>query len=309
MNKKIISALLSLILICTVLFSACGKDKVSDVFDTNSIPAISESTEYGSLKLNAKSAIIYDINANEILYTKNAGTHRAPASLVKLLTASTALYYLSEDTVITVGSEQDYVEKRSSMCFIQKGHKLTLRDLICGLMLPSGGDAAHAIAVTVARHVNTAYEMNDKEAIQLFVDLMNGLASEIGMKNSHFQNPDGWDHDEQYVTAEDMMKLTAYAMHVPLIKEISSTASEYVVFESGQNITWKNTNSMIQPYSSHYNEYITGGKTGSTDEAGKCLATIYEDGDDSYIIVVLGCKTDADRYKDTEKLIDFAKDA
>ena len=309
MNKKIISALLSLALICTVLFSACGKDKVSDVFDTNSIPAISESTEYGSLKLDSKSAIIYDINANEIIYTKDAATHRAPASLVKLLTASTALFYLSEDTVITVGSEQDYVEKRSSMCFIQKGHKLTLRDLICGLMLPSGGDAAYTIAVTVARHVNTAYEMNDKEAIQLFVDLMNGLASEIGMKNSHFQNPDGWDHEEQYVTAEDMMKLTAYAMHVPLIKEISSTASEYVVFESGQNITWKNTNSMLQPNSPHYNKYITGGKTGSTDAAGKCLATIYEDGDDSYIIVVLGCKTDADRYKDTDKLIDFAKEA
>lgn len=308
MNKKIIPAILALTLICTVLFSACGKDEVADVFDTNNIPPINESTEYGTLKLSAKSAVIYDMDANEIIYTKNADAHRAPASLVKLLTASTALYYLSEDTVITVGSEQDYVEKHSSMCFIQKGHRLTLRDLICGLMLPSGGDAAHAIAVTVARHVNTAYEMSDKEAIQLFVDLMNGLASEIGMKNSHFQNPDGWDDDEQYVTAEDMMKLTAYAMNVPLIKEISSTASEYVVFESGQNITWKNTNSMIQPYSAYYNKHITGGKTGSTDAAGKCLATIYEDSDNSYIIVVLGCKTDADRYKDTEKLIDFAKE-
>lgn len=309
MNKKIISALLSLTLICTVLFSACGKDKVSDVFNTKHIPSISESTEYGSLKLDAESAIIYDINANEILYTKDAGSHRAPASLVKLLTASTALFYLSEDTVITVGSEQDYVEKRSSMCFIQKGHKLTLRDLICGLMLPSGGDAAYTIAVNVARHVNTAYEMNDEEAIELFVALMNGLASEIGMRNSHFQNPDGWDHEEQYITAEDMLKLTVYAMHVPLIKEISSTASEYVVFESGQNITWKNTNSMLNPYSSYYNKYITGGKTGSTDAAGKCLATIYEDGEDAFITVVLGCKADGDRYKDTEKLIEFAKEA
>ena len=65
---------------------------------------------------------------------------------------------------------------------------------------------------------------------------------------------------------------------------------------------------MIQPYSAYYNKHITGGKTGSTDAAGKCLATIYEDSDNSYIIVVLGCKTDADRYKDTEKLIDFAKE-
>lgn len=249
---------------------------------------------------NAK-AIFYCVEENEVLYSKNVGERIAPASLTKLLTASVALRYISSDEVFTVGSERKLVPEKSSLCLILPGHRLTLYDLVMGMLLASGNDAAHTVAVSAARAVYSGITMTDEEALDCFCGLMNDLAEELGMYNSHFTTPDGSDDKDQYTTVSDLLLLTKYALSVPEIREIASIYQKYVVFESGENITWTNSNKLLCPDSKFYSEYAVGMKTGTTSRAGNCLIAAFEKDGKTYISIAAGCLTDTDRYKLTLK--------
>ncbi len=160
----------------------------------------------------------------------------------------------------------------------------------------SGNDAAYTVAVSVARAVSGDSAMSDTEAAAYFCGLMNDFAKELGMSNSHFTTPDGWDDPEQYTTAYDLALLARYALSVPEIREIVSTHQKYVVFESGENITWTNSNKLLDPESEFYRENAVGMKTGTTASAGNCLIAAFVKNEKTYISVVLGCDTDYDRY-------------
>ena len=239
----------------------------------------------------------YCVDSGELLYSQNADERIAPASLTKLLAASTALRYISADEVFTVGSEQELVPKKSSLCLILPGHKLTLYDLITGMLMASGNDAAYTVAVSTARYVAADVPMTDKEAADYFCRLMNGLAEEIGMSNSRFTTPDGSDDEGQYTTVSDLLKLAEYAWSVPEIRDIASTYQKYVVFESGENITWTNSNKLLCPDGRFYSEYAAGLKTGTTTRAGNCLIAAFEKNGRAYISVSAGCATDSERYR------------
>lgn len=262
-------------------------------------------------EINAENAVVYNIDTGNVIMTKNAESKIAPASLAKIVTACVALKYAKADDVFTVGSELDLVKPGSSICQIAKGFQLSLKDLICGMLVSSGNDAAYVIAANVAREENGKPGMSDKEAIEHFCELMNSFAKEIGMTNSNFTSPDGWDNDEQYTTATDLAVVTKHAMNIPEIKEVVGYDSKHVTFASGQHITWSNTNLMLHKDSDFFNENVTGFKTGSTTKAGKCLISTYESTEEStagnFIIVVTGCDSDAQRYEDTEDLIKWAR--
>ncbi|MBE6746237.1 MAG: hypothetical protein E7558_02135 [Ruminococcaceae bacterium] len=262
-------------------------------------------------KVSAENALVYNVDTGNIIMTKKADSKTSPASLAKILTASVALKYAKADDVFTVGSELKLVKPGSSICQIREGFKLSLQDLICGMLVSSGNDAAYTIAANIARK-ESGNNMTDKAAIEHFCELMNAYAKEIGMTNSNFTSPDGWDDDEQYTTAADLAILTRNAISIPEIKEVVAYDSKHVTFASGQHIVWSNTNLMLHKDSDFYNEYVTGFKTGSTTKAGKCLISTYESSDEStagnFVIVVLGCDSDAQRYKDTEKLIKWARE-
>lgn len=245
---------------------------------------------------NAK-AVFYCVDSGEILYSQNADERIAPASLTKLLTASVALYYISPDEVFTVGSEQELVPAKSSVCLILPGHKLTLYDLITGMLMASGNDAAYTVAAGAARFLNPDASMTDSEAVDCFCKMMNDFAEELGMSNSHFTTPDGSDNDDQYTTVSDLLLLSEYALSVPEIREITSTYQKYVVFESGENITWTNSNKLLNPDSRFYSEYAIGMKTGTTSRAGNCLIAAFEKDGKTYISIAADCITDSDRYK------------
>lgn len=256
-------------------------------------------------EISAPQAGLYNLSAGKVLFEKNGAKKISPASLAKILTAVTALSYMDSDTVITVGSELDLVPKHSSVCLIQKGHKLTLYDLLTGMLVASGNDAARTVAVNVARHVSDSEELSDKEAISYFVELMNGIAQKIGCTDSKFKTPDGFDAKGQHTTVQDLALLYAYAVNFKEIREITAFAQKKVVFASGQNITWSNTNKLLHANSPYYFPAATGMKTGTTALAGNCLIASAEIDGQLYLSVVTGCSDEDQRYKATLELFDL----
>lgn len=250
----------------------------------------------------SQTAVFYCVDDAVILYENNIDEPVAPASLTKLLTAAVALKYISPDEVFTVGTEQRLVPKDSSVSFILEGHRLRLYDLITGMLLVSGNDAAYTVAVSTARIVSEAPSITDEEAVAYFCELMNSFAAEIGMKNSHFTTPDGSDAPDQYTSTRDLLKLAEYALSVKEISEIVCIQQKYVVFESGENITWTNSNKLLNSESGFYCADAIGMKTGTTPKAGSCLVAIFHSNGKTYISVVMGRFMDFERYKVTMDL-------
>ena len=250
-----------------------------------------------------KAAVFACADDGELLYYDNINEHIAPASLTKLLTASVALHYLSPDTVVTVGSEQSLVRSGSSLCLIRPGHKLKLYDLLTGMLMASGNDAAYTVAATTARAVKPDTAMTDAQAVAYFSELMNSYASSIGMKDSHFTTPEGWDDASQYTTVSDLLILANHAFSIPEIKTITGTYQKKVYFVSGENITWTNTNALLDPNSAYYCADAVGIKTGTTVSAGNCLIAAFERNGKTYLSAVIGCSTGNDRYELTLKML------
>lgn len=255
---------------------------------------------------NAGAAILYDENNRTVLYEKNADEKIAPASITKLVTAMVALKYASANTVFTVGSEQNLVHMYSSICFIEKGEKLTLQHLIYGMLIPSGNDAAYTIAVNIARIASGDPSMSDRSAVSYFCDLMNDYAKGLGTENTNFINPDGWDETEHYSSARDLLLITNKALKFKTIVDTVGMASVSVTVKSGQNHYWTNSNYMLHRYSQYYYQYATGVKTGTTDNAGYCLSARAEKDGKGYIAIVLKCPTERDRFSSAALLLDLA---
>ncbi len=248
---------------------------------------------------------LYCTNDRELVLGENINDRIAPASLTKLLTAAVALRHVSADEVFTVGTELSFVQPESSLALIAMGQKLKLYDLITGMLLPSGNDAAYTVAVSVARKVSKSADMSDERAVEYFCGLMNDMAAELGMKDSHFADPDGWDNDAHYTTVADLVKLAEYAITVPEIREIVSTPRRTAVFETGEVADWVNGNVLIQPeWEEYYRPDAIGMKTGSTDNAGYCLIGAFVKNGKTYITVVVGSELWEDRYEKTLELID-----
>lgn len=238
-----------------------------------------------------------------LLYSDRIDEQIAPASLTKLLTALTALQYLDPETVITVGTEQSLVKPHSSLCLIKPGHRLRLRDLLTGMLVASGNDAAYTVAAAAARAAYPSKSMSDSEAADCFAAMMNAFAAKLHMTHSHFVSPEGWDDPAQYTTAADLLTLAQRAYENPVIREIVGTAQTRIVFVSGENVTWKNTNLLLDPASSYYCAEAGGMKTGTTAQAGHCLIAAFRRNGKTYFTLAAGCRTGSARYVLTGQLL------
>lgn len=316
--------ILSAAMCCVMLLTACGGSTPAEQTDvpTVSVPYesssdvsnvtssdISESPETSSPPIYLEdnkplctAYALYCVEDDMMLDSMNKDKLIAPASLTKVLTASVVLRHLKPDEVVTVGTELELVNEDSSLCFISRGQRLTVYDLLTGLLLPSGNDAAYTLAVYTARKVSGDPYMPDRNAVELFCRLMNEMARELGMKSSHFADPDGWDDPAHYTTVSDLIKVTKYALTVPVIREIVAIPEKYVEFESGESITWYNANLLLHERSEYYNEYAIGMKNGATDEAGYCLIAVFEKGGKTYIDIVVGSESIEERYEMTDRL-------
>lgn len=286
--------------------SSDTSDTEESIQELSVIPESNENTDIIESPL-CSAAVLYCADDDRFIYNDSSEKRIAPASITKLLTAAVVMKYMDPDDVVTVGTEQYFVNEDSSVCFLSIGNRLTVRDLLTGMLLSSGNDAAYTAAVSAARDANPDKELSDDEAVTAFCGMMNELAGEIGMTGSHFSDPDGWDEDDHYVTAADLVKLSAYVLRDPVIREIVGTHQKYVEFVSGENITWTNTNSLLDPDSSFYCDACIGLKTGTTDNAGCCLAAAFTKNEKTYITVVSGCAESDERYELTLKLFERAE--
>lgn len=287
------------------IVSSTSTQTVTSSTQTSSSTANSPSESVSELALSYKACALYCVDDNELIVGENIDDKIAPASLTKLMTASVALRYFEADDVITVGSELSMVQPDSSLAMIAPGQKLKMYDLLTGLLLPSGNDAAYTIAVSTARKASGREYMTDKHAVEYFCDLMNDLARELGMDGTHFADPDGWDDDAHYTTVSDLVKLAKYALTVPEIREIVAIPEKTVTFETGEIANWMNGNVFLHPeWEEYYRSEVIGMKPGSTDNAGYCLITAFVKNKKTYITVVAGSETWEDRNDKTLQLID-----
>lgn len=256
--------------------------------------------------IRSEYAIVYDVEANEVLYAKNADEKCYPASTTKILTSSVVLNNVPSDYVFTVGNELDMVNAGSSLAMISKGQQLDTGMIIDGLMLPSGNDAAYCAAANVGRVLAKDDMLSPASAVQTFVDEMNRTAQLLGCENTHFANPDGFHDDEHYTTVKDMLRITMYAENFDRLMEAAGTANKYVTLLSGEGISWENSNRLIQTYSDIYYMYATGMKTGMTDQAGYCVVATAERFGHQIICIVFGASASDIRWNDTIALLDAA---
>lgn len=259
-------------------------------------------TSAGEMGLTASMAFVYDTGLEHMLYMGGDGdTPLCPASLTKLLTAYTVRQFMDPEMVVTVGSEVTWIDPESSRAWIDEGYELTVEMLIQGMIMPSGNDAAYTLAVAGGRILAEDPELDRQQAFNLFMDEMNAQARALGMKNSHFMNPDGIDAEGHYTTMNDLVTLTKAVMEDELIMKYAGMAKADVVFASGQTATWHNSNYLLHPeFEAFYTPEAIGLKTGSTDLAGKCLLSIFRQSDGTYLIVgVMGSLENEDRFSDT----------
>lgn len=233
---------------------------------------------------SATSAILMDMDSQRIMYAKNIHSVRSVASISKIMTAILAVESGKINQIVTIGDE--IKEAYGSGIYIQVGEKLKLQELVYGLMLRSGNDAALAIANYVGGDV------------EKFVGLMNKKAKEIGMKNTTFNNPSGLDEDKgNYSTAYDMAILTSYAMQNELYRKIVGT-KKYKLETNKNAYSWTNKNKLLSSY-----KYITGGKTGFTKKAKRTLVTTASKDNLNLAVVTLN---DGNDWQDHQNLYDQA---
>ena len=239
---------------------------------------------------------LMDADTGTLLYAKNEHDQAFPASTTKIMTAILAIENGNLDEEVTVGSS---VEEKGSQMEISPGEKLTLRDLLYGMMLVSGNDASRAIAEHIA---------GSQEA---FAELMNEKAKLLGMSDSHFVKPNGLHKDDHYSTAYDMALLTQYAMKNATFREIVD-ATTYQVDPTNKDrdgYLLENTNRLIHTpegdSTSYEYKYATGVKTGDTDQAGRCLVASASKDGVNLILVLFGDKEKYDRFENASQFFNW----
>ena len=237
------------------------------------------------LDLYCTNAVLIDANYDEVLYEKNAYDKAYPASMTKVMTALLTLEAIESgsltlDTIVTVSenaARKDF--SNESTANLKAGEQMSVHDLLYCLMLPSANDAAKVLAEQLGGNVDN------------FAQMMNDRAHELGCKNTHFINPHGLHNTQHYTSAYDVARMFMAAMEHELFLEIIATPSYTAPATNlSKERFFFNTNGLISNlyYSGHTYDKCIGGKTGSTDEAGRCLVAAAEDGDKLMVSVIMG---------------------
>jgi len=256
-------------------------------------------------RITAQTAIVIDAKSGKEIFAKNAGTIMYPASTTKIMTALLAVEHGDLDEIVTIGNEVNEIAWDSSRANLRPGDTLSLRDLLYGMMLASGNDAAYATAVHIARIHSEEPSMPIKTALHSFADMMNQRAKDLGAENTNFVNPDGYPHNNHYTTARDLALITVEAMQNPEYREFDSTAQHTPETWRGGNIqSWTNGNHLIRTQSSYFYDKAIGGKTGYTNPARFTMVATAAHDDAELVAVAL--KTDANgRWTDTTAMLQY----
>jgi D-alanyl-D-alanine carboxypeptidase (penicillin-binding protein 5/6) len=215
-----------------------------------------------------------------------------------------ALDWCSLDEEVKIGNEVKLIARDSTRAYLAPGEVLTVRNLLEGMLLPSGNDAAYATAAYVGKKSLNREGADREEAVKEFVRLMNEKAKQLGVKNSCFKSPDGYDAIGQYTTAYDMGLIGLAAVQNETIQEICKKSSSRNIFPSGEDVTWNNTNSLIRQYSGRYYSPCIGLKTGTSTMAGRCLIAAGRKNGKEVVCVIMNSSSTG-RWSDAIALMDY----
>lgn len=253
--------------------------------------------------LHAESCLLADLDSAKVLYSENGDKKVYPASTTKILTAILVLERCNlADSVTATDEAVSPITMKHSNMGIRVGEKFTVEQLLYGMLVASANDAANVLAVHTAG------------SLENFASLMNAKARSLGAENSNFVNAHGFHDDDHYTTANDLAKISCYAMKNEKFAEMVKTAKYQIPATEKYPETryLANTNMLISANkgSGHIYKKAIGIKTGSTDEAGNCLVSAAESGGTRLLCIVMGCKNEGvgDRaysYTDTKALLEY----
>jgi len=244
--------------------------------------------------LYSEACILIDAPSGEILFQNNADRQLYPASTTKMMTLLLALEEENLDQIITIPDCASDVPADSSLVPVYPGEKMTMRDLLHGLMLRSGNDAANAVAEITAGSLET------------FVELMNARAAELGMNGTHFVNPHGYHDENHYSTARDLAILAREGLTHPAFCQIA-TCLGYTMSATSKRkeLYLPNTYEIFDPASDYYIEGAAGVKSGYTSLAGFCYAGAAQRDGKTLIAVILGVSGRNRGWTDLKRLFEY----
>lgn len=282
--KKIFYSILIFLLILLNFSTVCADDVDNEV-DFEDTIEVTASNLSELPKTNSRRYIVYDRISKSMIIGKNEDVKSAMASTTKIMTTIVILEKADLNEKVTVSAKAGGTG--GSRLGLKRGDKTSVRDLLYGLMLRSGNDAA----VALAEHVGGS--------VKGFAELMNGKAIELGLTNTHFVTPHGLDDANHYTTALELAKLTDYAMDNETFAKIVGTKST-TIYINNQSRQINNTNELLGVLNG-----VVGVKTGFTNNAGRCLVTETKRNNMDIITIVLGADTKKDRTKDSVNLIEY----
>ena len=270
---------------CSVAFIALSaKRPVQPDFPVSvTVPLIGETTAAPPGDSAVASCLI-DGKSGAVLYEKNSHTRLPMASTTKIMTALIVLEHLSLDTIVKTPAEATLVE--GSSLYLRENEPMTVENLLFGLLLESGNDAAHTLAVAVAGDIPS------------FAALMNDKAAELGLCDTHFENPHGLSADGHYTTAYELARITAEAMKYPFFRQAVAAKTHAFTASDGTTRHFFNHNRLLSMV-----DGVVGVKTGFTKAAGRCLVSALQKGDARFIAVTLN---DGDDWRDHRHLLSYA---
>lgn len=247
-----------------------------------------------------QTGLLFDISDRDVIYSKGAYTRVYPASITKIMTALLAFKYGNMDDVVTITEENVTLEEGSQVIGFLVGDKVTMDELVHGLLVYSGNDAASAIAT----HIGLTTEK--------FVEMMNSYARELGCTGTHFTNPHGLQDENHYTTPYDIYLMLKEALQYPEFTEITQLGSYTISYER----SWGEEVSTALLATDHYltgeanapkGITILGGKTGTTSDAGNCLALLSQNAyGEPYVSIVMGASTKELLYQQMSALLENA---
>ena len=295
MLKKILYITLNLLLCLCFSLSALADSYIPNPAESDNSASIAG---IGSPGISAYSAVLMDAKSGVIIYSKDINSHYYPASITKIMTALLAIENSKNDYNQRVEFSHNAVfsvAHGDSHIAMHEDESLSLEECLMGLMLASANEVANALAEHFA-------DTNDN-----FAEMMNKRAAELGAVNTHFINPHGSHNENHYTTALDMAYIMKEAIRHPKFLEVITTKSLKLppTLKQPEERPLNNSHKMIHPNHSQYYEYVIGGKTGFTDQAGNTLVTYAEKDNMSLIAVILYGASSAAAYEDTQALFEY----
>jgi serine-type D-Ala-D-Ala carboxypeptidase (penicillin-binding protein 5/6) len=289
-NRTAILAIVALVFVFGVVISI-------EYFSTNSLMANSNlkrqtaaaASSFYDVSITARSAIVYDANSGEIIYSKNADAQLPLASLTKLMLALVSIQYLPKNHIITITAESLRTEGDTGL---KIGEKWDINDLIDATLIPSSNDGAQALALAMG-----------EGSIRQAIYMMNKTARELDLKHTYFINPTGLDESSSmagaYGSARDIARLLAYIVaEEPSLLDGTAHDGKLLTSINGVELETNNTNEVLGEIPG-----LIGGKTGYTDLAGGNLAVAFDAGIGRPIIIVVLGSTQEKRFDDVRTLV------